>query len=73
MLNLVTLCKQMTDVKRNFLDCFENLLLLDRNNGSYVTVFKQMSSGSFQNVTYKLFVYESYIFYVYKQDLAPSN
>ena len=29
-----------------------------------------MSSGSFRNVTYKLFTCKSYIMYMYKQDLA---
>ena len=40
-----------------------------------------MSSGSFKNVTYKLFVYKLYIFniyiyiyiYIYKQDLALND
>ena len=34
-----------------------------------------MSSGSFKNVIYKLFVYKSYIFniYMYKSDLVLNN
>ena len=32
--------------------------MLDRNTWNYLTVSKQMSSGSFENVTNKLFVYK---------------
>ena len=32
-----------------------------------------MSSGAFKNVTYKLFVYKSYIRFMYKEDLALNN
>ena len=32
-----------------------------------------MCSGSFKNVIYKLCVYKSYVFDMYKQDLALNN
>ena len=32
-----------------------------------------MSFGLLKNVIYKLFVYKSYIWYIYKQDLALNN
>ena len=38
------------------------LLLLHYNTWKHFTECKQMSLGSFTNVTYKLFIYESYIF-----------
>ena len=34
---------------------------------------KQMSSSSFKNVMYELFVYKPYIEYMYKEDLALNN
>ena len=35
--------------------------MLDNNTWNYLTVYKQMSSASFKNVTYKLFTYKSYV------------
>ena len=32
-----------------------------------------MSSGTFKKVIYKLFIYKSYTFNIYKQDLALNN
>ena len=46
----------MTDVK---------LLVYYRNTWNHLTVCKQMSSGSFKTVIYKLFFYKSYIFDIY--------
>ena len=37
------------------------LLLLDSNTWNYLTMCKQMISGLFKNVSYKLFIYKLYI------------
>ena len=43
--------------------CCIGLFVLNSNTLNYLTECKQMSSGSFKNiVTYKLFIYKSYIF-----------
>ena len=51
------------------------LLVLDNNTWNHLPVCKQMSSGLFKNVTYKLFVDKSYIvdIYMYEQNLALNN
>ena len=49
------------------------LLILNSNTWNHLTVCKQMSTGSFKNVTYKLFVYTSHIWYICKQNLALNN
>ena len=42
------------------------LLVLDSNTGKHLTLCKQMNSYSFKNnVTYKLFIYKSYIYIIY--------
>ena len=41
--------------------------MLDNNIWNDSTVCKQMSSGSFKNVTNELFVYKSFIFNKYLQ------
>ena len=55
----------MTDIK---LDCW-----LYSNTWNHLAVCKQMSFGLFKNVFYKLFVYKSYIWYMYKPNLALNN
>ena len=50
-------CKQMTDVK---------LLLLHRNTWNLLTVCKNMRSGSFKNVMYKMCLQIIYLIYNYK-------
>ena len=40
------------------------LLVLDCNIWNHLTVCKQMGSGSFKNVTYKLFAYKSYMIHI---------
>ena len=44
--------------------------MLDNNIWKHWTMCKRMSSDSFKNFTYKLFVCKSYI---YKQELALNN
>ena len=43
------------------------------NTRNHLTMCKQMSSGSLENVTYKLFTYKSYVCikYSYKQEIIP--
>ena len=42
----------------------KELLVLNSNTWKCLTVYKQMSSGLFKNnVTYKLFIQKSYIFF----------
>ena len=40
-------------------------LVLHENTLNHLIVWKQMNSGSFKNVTYKLFVYKSNSNYIY--------
>ena len=53
--------KRMTDVK---------LLLVHRNTWNHLTVCKQMSSGSFENIINKMCLQIIYLAYMYKEDLA---
>ena len=46
------MCKQMNDVK---------LFILNSNTRGNFTVCKQMNTGLIKSVTYKLFVYKSYV------------
>ena len=48
-----------------------DLSLFDRNIWNYLIVCKQICSGSFKNVTYKLFAYKNK--YIYLLDLALDN
>ena len=48
------------------------LLVLDSNTRNYLTVCKQMSSGSFKTLTNTFYSQMVYI-YMYKQDLALNN
>ena len=56
MYNHLIVSKRMTDVE---------LLMLYSNTWNYLNVFKQMSSGLFKKVTYKLFIYKSLSLYLY--------
>ena len=50
--------------------------MFDRNAWNHLTVHKQMRSGSFKNVIYKIYFYKSYIYiyiYIYKQNLVLNN
>ena len=40
--------------------CQIELLLLDKSTWNHLTVLKKMRSGSFKNVTNKLFAFKSY-------------
>ena len=62
---------------KNSCDSFRNkmknkLFLYKSYMYNHLTVRKQISSGSFKNVIYKLFV-NKYLIYSYKQDLALNN
>ena len=48
------------------------LVVLSSNTWNHWIVGKQMSSGSFKDVTYKLFLYKSYIMHMYKHE-KPFN
>ena len=52
--NPSTIWKWMNNVDKK-------LLVLDNNTWNHLIVCKQMSSGSFKNVIYKLLAYKSYI------------
>ena len=39
--------------------------MLDKYIWTHSTVYKQINSGSFKNVIYKLFVYKPYTFNIY--------
>ena len=41
------------------------MLIFNSNTLKYLNICKQMSSGSFKYVTYKLYIYKSYIQYTY--------
>ena len=47
--------------------------MLSSNTCNHLTVCKQIRSGSFKNVNYKLFVYNAYILYMHKQVLTLNN
>ena len=49
------------------------LLVLDKNTWNHLIVCKQVNSGSFKNVIYKICIYYSYLIYMYKEDLALNN
>ena len=48
--------------------------MLDNITWNHLTVWKQMSSGFFKNdVTYKLFIYKSYIYIYIKRERELTN
>ena len=48
-------------------------IVIDRNTWHHLTVCKKMSSGSFNNVIYKIFTNHTYSKYMYKDYLALNN
>ena len=51
-------CVQMNEL------CWIKLLVLNSSTLNHITVYKQMSSGTFKNVAYKLVVLKSYLLYI---------
>ena len=74
----------MTDVKLNcycYIKILEStelcakikLFVLHNNTWNQLTVCKQMSSGSFRNVIFRICVHRLYIYYQFKDDLALNS
>ena len=51
---------RITNVESYYLKSFI-CVQIDSNTWNHLTVYKQMNSSLFKNVTYKLFIHKSYI------------